>query len=253
MIFAFRDWDILIQGYKQVINTMAPSFTEKDMRHQTSPSKAWGFATITWLQWSSAASHIWGANSRFPGRTWHENFKKRSPDNSLPEYTIWFRSKIPRTGRDMPVPKKPPLIPNVRFPSSTPVRPSIVEVFHFEMVSHTREDKPQIWFFNEFRVIAIQRHILSPKNSWPSKSLSWFNKHQTTSSSVKEPTKVLFYQSDIIHIYVGCLATKTLNRGLSEFIVLAADAEPIEILLHLPLLCEDKVSNYFELFLSYFV
>ena len=39
-------------------------------------------------------------------------------------------------------------------------------------------------------------------------------------------------------------ATKTLNRGISEFIVLAADAEPIEILLHLPLLCEDKNVPY---------
>ena len=38
------------------------------------------------------------------------------------------------------------------------------------------------------------------------------------------------------------LATKTLNRGISEFIVMAADAEPLEILMHLPLLCEDKVS-----------
>lgn len=37
-------------------------------------------------------------------------------------------------------------------------------------------------------------------------------------------------------------ATKTLNRGIAEFIVMAADAEPLEILLHLPLLCEDKVS-----------
>jgi len=36
-------------------------------------------------------------------------------------------------------------------------------------------------------------------------------------------------------------ATKTLNRGIAEFIVLTADTEPIEILLHLPLLCEDKV------------
>uniref|UniRef100_A0A8C0DVR1 H/ACA ribonucleoprotein complex subunit 2 n=1 Tax=Balaenoptera musculus TaxID=9771 RepID=A0A8C0DVR1_BALMU len=35
-------------------------------------------------------------------------------------------------------------------------------------------------------------------------------------------------------------ATKTLNRGISEFIVMAADAEPLEIILHLPLLCEDK-------------
>lgn len=38
--------------------------------------------------------------------------------------------------------------------------------------------------------------------------------------------------------------TKTLNRGISEFIVMAADAEPLEILLHLPLLCEDKNVPY---------
>ena len=38
--------------------------------------------------------------------------------------------------------------------------------------------------------------------------------------------------------------TKSLNRGISEFIVMAADAEPIEILLHLPLLCEDKAVPY---------
>lgn len=36
-------------------------------------------------------------------------------------------------------------------------------------------------------------------------------------------------------------ATKTLNRGMSEFVVMAADTEPLEILLHLPLLAEDKV------------
>ena len=36
-------------------------------------------------------------------------------------------------------------------------------------------------------------------------------------------------------------ATKTLNRGISEFVVMAADTEPLEILLHLPLLAEDKV------------
>ena len=40
------------------------------------------------------------------------------------------------------------------------------------------------------------------------------------------------------------LATKALNRGLAEFIVMAADAEPLEILLHLPLLCEDKNVPY---------
>merc|ERR1711998_711415 len=39
-------------------------------------------------------------------------------------------------------------------------------------------------------------------------------------------------------------ATKTLNRGISEFIVLAADTEPLAILLHLPLLCEDKNVPY---------
>ncbi|KAI8639521.1 ribonucleoprotein-associated protein [Parasitella parasitica] len=39
-------------------------------------------------------------------------------------------------------------------------------------------------------------------------------------------------------------ATKTLNRGISEFIIMAADTEPLEILLHLPLLCEDKNVPY---------
>merc|ERR1712026_201979 len=39
-------------------------------------------------------------------------------------------------------------------------------------------------------------------------------------------------------------ATKTLNRGQAELIVLAADGEPLEILLHLPLLCEDKNVPY---------
>lgn len=39
-------------------------------------------------------------------------------------------------------------------------------------------------------------------------------------------------------------ATKALNRGISEFIVMAADTEPLEILLHLPLLCEDKNVPY---------
>lgn len=38
--------------------------------------------------------------------------------------------------------------------------------------------------------------------------------------------------------------TKTLNRGIAEFIVMAADTEPLEILLHLPLLCEDKNVPY---------
>lgn len=45
----------------------------------------------------------------------------------------------------------------------------------------------------------------------------------------------------IIYCFILFLATKTLNRGLAEVIVMAADAVPLEILLHLPLLCEDKV------------
>ncbi|XMA13258.1 hypothetical protein WAI453_006049 [Rhynchosporium graminicola] len=39
-------------------------------------------------------------------------------------------------------------------------------------------------------------------------------------------------------------ATKTLNRGISEIIILAADTAPLAILLHLPLLCEDKNVPY---------
>lgn len=39
-------------------------------------------------------------------------------------------------------------------------------------------------------------------------------------------------------------ATKSLNRDLAELIVLAADATPLEIILHLPLLCEDKNVPY---------
>ncbi|KAF9061921.1 50S ribosomal protein L30e-like protein [Rhodocollybia butyracea] len=38
-------------------------------------------------------------------------------------------------------------------------------------------------------------------------------------------------------------ATKTLNRGVAEFIILTADTEPLEILLHLPLLCEEKACS----------
>ncbi|KAJ7251005.1 snRNP subunit [Mycena rebaudengoi] len=38
--------------------------------------------------------------------------------------------------------------------------------------------------------------------------------------------------------------TKALTRGGAEFIVLAADAEPIETLLHLPHLCEDNNVPY---------
>ena len=53
-----------------------------------------------------------------------------------------------------------------------------------------------------------------------------------------------------MYVYVLISATKTLNRGISEFVVMAADTEPLEILLHLPLLAEDKVILLF--FLSFF-
>lgn len=43
------------------------------------------------------------------------------------------------------------------------------------------------------------------------------------------------------------LATKTLNRGVAEFVVLTADTEPLEILLHLPLLCEEKVITFYHI------
>lgn len=38
--------------------------------------------------------------------------------------------------------------------------------------------------------------------------------------------------------------TKSLNRGVAELVILAADTEPLEIVLHLPLLCEDKNVPY---------
>ena len=38
--------------------------------------------------------------------------------------------------------------------------------------------------------------------------------------------------------------TKALNRGVCEIAILTADASPIEILLHIPLLCEDKNAPY---------
>merc|ERR1712083_1084832 len=38
--------------------------------------------------------------------------------------------------------------------------------------------------------------------------------------------------------------TKALNRGLAGLVVMAADTEPLEIVLHLPLLCEDKNVPY---------
>lgn len=54
---------------------------------------------------------------------------------------------------------------------------------------------------------------------------------------------LLLYRGTLLTL-VYFTATKTLNRGIAEFIVMAADAEPLEIILHLPLLCEDKNVPY---------
>ncbi|EAY10603.1 hypothetical protein TVAG_282030 [Trichomonas vaginalis G3] len=38
--------------------------------------------------------------------------------------------------------------------------------------------------------------------------------------------------------------TKTLNRSVAEIVLIAGDTDPIEIVMHLPLLCEDKNVQY---------
>jgi U4/U6 small nuclear ribonucleoprotein SNU13 len=38
--------------------------------------------------------------------------------------------------------------------------------------------------------------------------------------------------------------TKTLNRSAADIVIIAGDADPIEIVMHLPLLCEDKGVPY---------
>lgn len=84
------------------------------------------------------------------------------------------------------------------------------------------------------------------RRSWISSS-----KLRIISSSRRAPTKVsviipspcYILDLDLAHLSFTPPVTKTLNRGIAEFIVLTADTEPIEILMHLPLLCEDKVRN----------
>ena len=57
--------------------------------------------------------------------------------------------------------------------------------------------------------------------------------------------QLLQQASDLKQVKKGANeATKTLNRGEASLILLAADCEPIEILLQLPLLCEDKNVPY---------
>ena len=93
------------------------------------------------------------------------------------------------------------------------------------------------------------------------KSSPLCSKPHITASSRKVPMRVsrpsflvhLHFPKDSISraqntssIPLTCLhlATKTLNRGTSEIIILAADTAPLAILLHLPLLCEDKNVPY---------
>jgi U4/U6 small nuclear ribonucleoprotein SNU13 len=38
--------------------------------------------------------------------------------------------------------------------------------------------------------------------------------------------------------------TKTLNRSVAEIVIIAGDTDPIDIVMHLPLLCEDKNVPY---------
>jgi U4/U6 small nuclear ribonucleoprotein SNU13 len=71
----------------------------------------------------------------------------------------------------------------------------------------------------------------------------WCSRLPRTSSSRKAQMRVCwatsYYKSP--SKILSFAATKTLNRGIAEFILLTADTEPLEILLHLPLLCEEKV------------
>lgn len=82
---------------------------------------------------------------------------------------------------------------------------------------------------------------------WPKRSSIWSSKPRTTSSNSPYVLFELF--DDLIYTYARLKkganeATKTLNRGISEIVILAADTTPLAILLHLPLLCEDKNTPY---------
>lgn len=105
--------------------------------------------------------------------------------------------------------------------------------------------------FIVFRRPPKQKSIPRPIR-WPTvpsrPSCSMFCSRPTTTSSWRrEPTKVSLNHSrqyDCNNTESLSIATKTLNRNLSELIIMAADTEPLEILLHLPLLCEDKNVPY---------
>jgi U4/U6 small nuclear ribonucleoprotein SNU13 len=44
--------------------------------------------------------------------------------------------------------------------------------------------------------------------------------------------------------FFSTTVTKAINRGTCELAVLAADTEPLAIILHIPLICEDKGVPY---------
>jgi U4/U6 small nuclear ribonucleoprotein SNU13 len=61
-----------------------------------------------------------------------------------------------------------------------------------------------------------------------------------------------YYHADARQLKRGANeSTKALNRGISELLILAKDTEPLAILLHLPLLCEDKNGMRFLLYILY--
>lgn len=64
--------------------------------------------------------------------------------------------------------------------------------------------------------------------------------HHTISGSSQKPPS-LSLSNQLTYLVP---VTKTLNRGTAELIVLAADTSPLAILLHLPLLAEDKNVPY---------
>ena len=114
----------------------------------------------------------------------------------------------------------------------------------------------------------IRKHTLSPMLSWLLQFSISSSKQPTTNSSKRVPMKVHFitiidFMFLLLNFFIlmffplgfnlSLLATKTLNRGISEFIVMAADTEPLEILLHLPLLAEDKVKFLFSVIVNEFL
>lgn len=50
--------------------------------------------------------------------------------------------------------------------------------------------------------------------------------------------------SELLLTCVCSETTKSLSRGTSELVILAADTTPLSIVLHIPLLCEDKNTPY---------